>query len=233
MKNLDNYLNELKNTIGDRLESVFVYGAKADIPVYDIESDVDLIVIVNKLNAQDLDNVAKATVQWTKNGKQNPVPVFMSVTEWYSSCDVYPMEYTDIKEKHHVLFGENLITSIEVKKEDLRLQCELETKNLLMRFRKSYLMNSQNKDVIKEMLVSSTKTSFAIFKAVLRLKEIPVPVTKMEIIDLIAELSDIDKNLFNCLLSFKEKRCKLNYAQETAQKFIDEVDKLLNYTNNM
>lgn len=233
MKNIELYLDELKATISDRLDTVLVYGAKADLPVYDLESDVNLIVIVNKLKAHDIKSCAKATIKWTKGGKENPVPVFMSTTEWFSSADVYPMEYADIKERHHILYGENLVSAVEVKKEDLRLQCEQETKNLLMRFRKFYLLHSDNKTMIKQMLVDSTKTCFAIFKAILRLKDMPVPLTQLQIIDEMSQLTIIDKNLFECLLSFKEKKCKLNDAQQTAEKFIDEADRLLTYTNNM
>lgn len=233
MNNTEIYLNELKNNLGDRLDSVFVYGAKSGIPVYDLKNDINLMVIVNRLKAQDLKTCAKATLKWTRNTRENPVPVFMSTAEWFSSSDIYPMEYADIKDRHHILYGEDLINSVEVNRDDLRLQCEQETKNLLMRFRKFYIMNAENKKLIDEMIRVSVKSCYAIFKTILRLKEISVPINKKEILDKMSELTIIDKIFYECM-TFPDTKCyKLYETQETAQNFINAVDRLLAYTNNI
>lgn len=149
----------------------FVYGSKTKIPAYNLKEGADLMVIVQDLSAEDLRNCVKSVYKWTR---KNSVPVFMSTSEWFSSADVYPMEYADIKENHHILYGTDLIGVIDIKYDDLRLQCEREAKNMLMRFRKEYLLNARNKRVMEELLIASFKTAVVILKTVLRLKNLPV-----------------------------------------------------------
>lgn len=163
------------------------------------------MVNVQDLSAEDLRNCVKSVYKWTR---KNSVPVFMSTSEWFSSADVYPMEYADIKENHHILYGTDLIGVIDIKYDDLRLQCEREAKNMLMRFRKEYLLNARNKRVMEELLIASFKTAVVILKTVLRLKNLPVGENTAETIRFAAECGVIDAEFFTELLLFKEKKQK-------------------------
>ncbi len=33
----------------------------------------------------------------------------MNIAEWYSSFDVYAIEYSDIRENYRIIYGENII----------------------------------------------------------------------------------------------------------------------------
>ncbi len=238
MRQLDIFVSELKNIFGHRLKSIFVYGAKADISQNQLESDVNLIIITDSLTGDDLKNCSKPTLKWMGKGffkKQNPQPVFMGENEWFNSSDVYAMEYADIKDNYKIIYGENYIDKTDVKKENLRLQCEAETKNLLMKFRSHYLLFANSKKSMESSIVPVIKNCMAIFKAVLRLHNIDVPKSKHEIINKIHEISDIDQNLFEKLLYQKEKQYKIsqNEIYEISNKIVSELTKLLEYVNNI
>lgn len=228
--NVNKFIEELKDILKDKLETVFVYGSKTKIPAYDLKEGADLMVIVQDLSAEDLRNCVKSVYKWTR---KNSVPVFMSTSEWFSSADVYPMEYADIKENHHILYGTDLIGVIDIKYDDLRLQCEREAKNMLMRFRKEYLLNARNKRVMEELLIASFKTAVVILKTVLRLKNLPVGENTAETIRFAAECGVIDAEFFTELLLFKEKKQKPTDTGALARRFIDEADKLLKFTDKM
>lgn len=212
-----------------------MYGSSVQKTDNELGKDVDLIIIVDHLSAVDLKNCAKETKNWSK--RNNPVPVLMSADEWFCSNDVYAMEYADIKDNYRILYGENLIKSIEIKRCDLRLQCELEAKNMLMRYRKYYLLNSHCNIDLKKSFVPAFKNCIAVFKTVLRLKEIEVPKTSGPIIEEMAQIQSqsqiIDKELFVRLLCFKENKCKIENVGETAHRLIDSMDRLLKYINYM
>ena len=228
--NVNKFIEELKDILKDKLEMVFVYGSKTGTPTYKLKDDADLIIVVQDLSSNDLKNCVKPVYKWTR---RNSVPVFMSMSEWFSSADVYPMEYADIKGNHHILYGSDLISSIEVKYDDLRLQCEREAKNMLMRFRKEYLLHARNKRIIEELLVASFKTAVVILKTILRLKNLPIGTNTAETIRAAAECGAIDAEFFTELLLFKEKQKKPADIGATARRFIDEADKLLKYTDKM
>ena len=238
MKKLDNFLNELKKIFPNRLKSVFIYGAKAHLEPEELDNDINLMVITDTLNGEDIKKVSAAAKKWMGTGlfdKKNPEPVFMGENEWMNSSDVYAMEYSDIIKNHKILYGENLICSINVKKEDLRLQCEAETKNLLMRFRSHYLLNADSVLNIQKSIVPVTKSFIAIFKAILELNDITVQKSPYEIINKIHEITAIDKKLFEKLLCIKENHCKLNKKEtyEISDRIISELTKLLEYVNNI
>lgn len=228
--NVNKFIEELKDVLKDKLEMVFVYGSKTGIPTYNLKEGADLMIVVQDLSAEDLKNCVKPVYKWTR---KNSVPVFMSVAEWFSSTDVYPMEYTDIKENHHILYGGDLVSSIEIKSGDLRLQCEREAKNMLMRFRKEYLLNARNKRVMTELLISSYKTAIVILKTILRLKNLPAGTNAGETICSAAKLGVIDGDFFKELALFKENKKKPADIGSAARHFIDEADKILKYTDKM
>lgn len=238
MKQLDNFLEELKNIFGQRLKSVFIYGSKANIKDEDLNENINLMIITDVLTGEDLKKCSNPSLDWMGKGlfkTKNPEPVFMGENEWFNSADVYAMEYADIKQNHKILYGEDLICSLEVKKDDMRLQCERETKNLLMRFRSHYLLNSSDYKKLQNSIIPVVKGCNAIFKTILRLKDIDVPQSPYEVLNRIHVLKDIDKNFYEKLLCSKDKHCTMNKKEtlETADKTVVELTKLLEYINNL
>lgn len=240
MKKLDNFIENLKGIFGNRLLSVFIYGSKASQDSVIPAHDTDIMVITDTLSGEDIRKCSKAAKNWIYEGRifkkaVNPAPIFMSEKEWLNSADVYAMEYADIKENHRIVYGENLICDISVDKPDLRLECELQTKNLLMRFRNHYLLYSDNTAELQKSIVPVTKALNAIFKAVLRLKNIEVSKSPHENLNRVHEIFEIDKKLYEKLLCSKEKHCSFKKHEiiETADEIVFELQKLLGFINNL
>ena len=135
-------VKDLKDIYGENLLSVILYGQNTDSEQYKDESGQNIIVIFNKLEASDIKNAIVAIKKWIK--AKNALPIIMSESEWQNSADVYPIEYIEIKNNYEILYGKNVVAPISVSKYDLRLQCEYEIKNLLVRIRQIYLGNSDN-----------------------------------------------------------------------------------------
>ena len=238
MTKLDKFTEELQNVFKQRLKSVFVYGSKASADSYAFNENTDLMIIVESLSGEDLKNISKPVKKWMGgffDRNKNPVPVFMGEKEWFNSADTYAMEYADIKENHKIIYGENLICNTEVKREDLRLRCETETKNLLMKCRSHYLIYADNYRNLQKSFIPVVKTINAIFKTVLRLKNIETAQSAHENLNKTAELYSCDKVFYEKLLCYKEKYCKMNKKEtlDLMDKTIEQLDKLLEYINNL
>ncbi len=134
MKNLDNFIEELKTKLGDNLVSVIAFGSKANVE--DAKNNLNLMIVTNTLNAENLYEISKPVQKWVK--AKNPIPVIMNKEEWYSSFDVYAIEYSDIKDNYRIIYGEDLVPSIPVNKYFLRLQCESELKSLLLKYKNNF-----------------------------------------------------------------------------------------------
>ncbi|MDD3012825.1 MAG: nucleotidyltransferase domain-containing protein [Candidatus Gastranaerophilales bacterium] len=222
-KTINTLIDELKNIFKERLVSVILYGSYASGNYQKGISDINLLVILDKLKSKDLKIANTAMKKWKKTG--NPVPLFMDKDEWPTSCDVYAIEYSDIKERHKLLYGEDLVSSLSVEKNYLRLQCESEIKNLLVKLRQAYLANSDNIKVIDNIIKKSSTSFITVFRAVLRILDENVPPSHREVVDLFASKVNIDKDIFIEILELREKNRSISKdkIEDIIQKLIDSL----------
>ena len=230
---MEKFIDNLKNILQERLISVFMYGSKVKYSQELVKTDMNVMVIVKNLSGSDIRACSEIVNKWMK--AKNPIPAFMDREEWFHSSDVYAMEYADIKAEHRILYGEDLISDLNVDPDNIRFQCEQETKNLLMRFRQFYLENAHSPKRLKDSFVPLAKTCNAIFKAILRVKFTDIPSEKEDIIKKLAEISGLEASTYIKLLGYKRKQCKMNDKETIAfaDEIVDALTKLLDYTNNM
>lgn len=235
-KILETLIYKLKETYNDRLSSVFLYGSSA-VEEPTKKSDINLMVIIKDLKAEDLKKAHHFIKTFTKKSKS--LPIFMDKDEWCNSSDVYSIEYSDIKERHKILFGENLISSLNIEKKYLRIQCESEVKNLLIRLRQNYLANPSSK-AIKNLILLSLKTFIVIFRTLLRLSGVAVPTEHTDVIKLFSEKItstsiDFDTDLFLKLLEFRgnNRAIKDKETEVLVQKLVDTTTSVLKYVDKL
>ena len=204
MNKLDKFVKELEDILGDNLTSVIMFGSQVSVEPEDLKSNINLMVILEHLTADDLKNISKPVKQWIK--AKNPISVVMGKAEWYSSFDVYALEYSDIKEKHRVLYGANLAKDINVDKHYLRLQCESELKSLYLKFRNHYVLDMNSDRKMREVADNVIKTLLVIFRGVIRLKGDLVPEASEYVILQAANYMDLDCNLLVKMAKIREKQ---------------------------
>ena len=207
MKNLDKFVEELKNTLGENLLSVIAFGSQANVE--DAKSNLNLMIVTNELTAENLYDISKPVKKWVKG--KNPIPVIMNRDEWYSSFDVYAIEYADIKENYRIIYGEDLIPTISINKYFLRLQCESELKSLLLKYKNNFLMNVKSDREMKKLLNNVIKTFLVIFRSVLRLHDSAVPYRAVDIIEFASNYLSFNKIVMS-------KIAKVRYENEDYTK---------------
>ncbi len=207
MKNLDKFVEELKNTLGENLLSVIAFGSQANVE--DTKSNLNLMIVTNELTAENLYDISKPVKKWVKG--KNPIPVIMNRDEWYSSFDVYAIEYADIKENYRIIYGEDLIPTISINKYFLRLQCESELKSLLLKYKNNFLMNVKSDREMKKLLNNVIKTLLVIFRSVLRLHDSAVPYRAVDIIEFASNYLSFNKIVMS-------KIAKVRYENEDYTK---------------
>lgn len=234
-KTLNIFIEKLKETFEKRLSSIFLYGSSATEEVSK-SSDLNLIVIIENLKAEDLKKAHKAIADLSKKTKS--LPLLMDKDEWFNSSDVYAIEYSDIKERHKILYGEDLINSINYEKSHLRFQCEQETKNLLIRLRQTYLANTNNNRVLQELIKASSKTIMVILRTILRLKDLEVPKLHKDVVLSISErVTDLnfDKEQFLNILEFRTNKKAISGEdfEDVTQKLINTTSSVLKYVDKL
>lgn len=219
MKHLDDFISNLKKTLGDNLVSILIFGSQAFVEPENLKSNINLMVIVEHLTSDELKQISKPVQKWVK--AKNPIPIVMGKSEWYSSFDVYALEYTDIKEKYRLLYGEDLTKDINVDKHYLRLQCESELKNLFLKYRNRYLLNINSDREMEKLANNVIKTLLVIFRGVIRLHNELVPESSEYVILQAAKFLEFDTDLLIKMANVREG--KVDYKHKEIRTISDRM----------
>ncbi len=173
MERANAFSAELKEAFGDDLVSVVLYGSAARGEYREGVSDLNVLVLLRGTGAASLRRGSSLARRWV--AERNPPPMILGEEEWHRSADVFPIEYSDIRDAHLVLAGTDPVQGIEVHTEDLRRQCEREIKGKHIQLREHFMLAAGEPAELGTLLVKSFPTFLVLFRTVLRLAGDPVP----------------------------------------------------------
>lgn len=233
MKNLNSLIISLQDVFSNRLLSVFIFGSMANSSENPLNSNVDLFIVVDNLNAEDLTTLYPYVQRWIAKG--NPYPLIMGKDEFFGMTDIYAIEYSDIKWNYQLVYGEDLVESLNVNYFDLRLQCERELKNLIIKLRGFYLEHGRAKSAIVPAVNSIARTVIVIFRALLRLKNMTPSVYKQDVVEQLASVMRFDKVFFKKLIGQKEGTYKFNASEFYSfnEYIINQLTNILQQVSSM
>lgn len=165
--NLDTFTKHVQEALGDGLVSLTVYGSAATGDDDKRYSDINTLIVARELDLAVLKRLTDAISGWMKRG--HPAPTLFTRERMNQSLDVFPIEILDMKERHRVLAGEDLLAELEVDTRHLRFQVEHELKGKFLQLREGYLLTGNKPRLIAELMVRSLSTFQLLFRAALRL----------------------------------------------------------------
>lgn len=165
---LDDLVTQLRAAYGARLGAVVLYGSAA-AGEHTKRSDYNILLLLSDIDASTFASSRTSAVAraWADAG--NPPPMTMTLDEWLRSADVFPMEHSDILERHRVLFGTVPFDQVQVSPDNLRLQLEQQVMGKLLQLRQGALLAGTNPKRQVELVEASLSTMMVLFRAVLRL----------------------------------------------------------------
>lgn len=169
---------KITERLGQLVRCIMLYGSAATGDHLAKKSDFNVLVVLDKLDADVLDALAPITALWIRRG--NAPPMLFTPEQLRQSADVFPIELADIREHHKLLAGENVLTDLTVDKKDLRLQLERELRTRLIALRERYLGVAGRPQEVLTLMLDSLSTFLVLFRAALRLFQDEVPARKMD-----------------------------------------------------
>ena len=100
------FTQELRELLDDQLLAVVLYGSAAGENFVPGSSDLNTAIVVQRMGFAVLKKLQPRMVSWHKRGFA--VPLIVDRNFLHHSRDVFPMEYSDIKEQHRTLWGEEI-----------------------------------------------------------------------------------------------------------------------------
>ncbi len=220
------YLGELLKIHQDNLVSIFVCGQAAGADYIHKVSNINLFVILQRLEFQDLQKSLK-TVSAGIN-KKIAAPLFLTRKHIESSSDVFPIEFLEMKENHLLLYGEDLLSQLEIRLGQIRLFCEEQIKGKLIRIRQAYLEIGLKRKGIEALLKESLSSLTPVFRNLIRLKGKTPPVEKEQIYKQLCAEFNLDRALLLAVLRDTKNDEKIGaYDVEVFfEKYIAQIQKL-------
>lgn len=224
------FLTVLKETFGENLISVMIYGSYVSIDFVPGVSDINILVLLEKSDSSQIRALGQKAHRMMR--KYRITPLILTRAEFRNSSDVFPMEYMDIADKNWVLFGDDETRSLSLKKRNLRHQLEERLRGSVASLRQIFMASRGNKRLLRHNMKILYGPLKAICKGLLRLqgaKEIPTE--GQNIIDKVARSYKVDCEPLQHLRRLRggEKRDAFQLSGDvllTLQKLISVVDQM-------
>ncbi len=201
-------LGGLKDALGPRLRSVVLYGSAARGDYHHGRSDLNLILVLESLDPGTLEALARPVRRFVRRG--HPVPRLFSPALIAESADTFPIEFLDIRASRLVLHGEDPFAGVAIDRGCLRLQCEREMDEKMMRLREGYVLGHDDARALRQLLSDSYPAFAALFRGGLHLLGRPIPSSNRDVVAAFCEAAALERGPF-------EEVARLRRGEKPAQ----------------
>ena len=198
---LKKMVTSLQDTLADRLVSVVLYGSAARGDYQKATSDFNLLVVVKDLEPSTLEVLTPIVTRWAKD--KQPFPRFFTPALIADSADVFPIEFLDIQSHHTILHGSDPFAAVEIHRDHLRLQCEKELREKMMRLREGFMETEGKSKALNRLLTSSYSTFVALFRGCLHLLGGDIPAHNEEVVAAFCSRAELDQAPFDTILRLR------------------------------
>ena len=219
----------LEEALGKTLRAVVLYGPAARGEVANGHNELHILVVLSDLGLSSLAKAGEPLARWVKRGL--PMPRLFSPTTLAEAADVFPIELGDIAERHVLLHGEDPLPAMpSLDGEHLRLQCERELREKMMRLEEAYALSRARGDDLRKLVATSFPAFAMIFRGCIRLHGDPVPEGALAAAEAFCKIAGIDAEPFRAAARARQEKGALADADfaryhGALERAVEAIDK--------
>ncbi len=227
------WVDRIRPVLGAEFVAAYVTGSALTQGWSPTRSDVNVLIVARRLDAEILDRLARLVSMPARAPRI--APLFLTAQQIHASLDVNPIEFLDLHERHLLLEGENVLSSIRVSRADLRLQCERELRGRLTELRQTYLLKQRSPSAMAGTLAAMATGWNALFRALLRLRGEEVPAHDARVIERVADLFDVPAEglLGAYVMRYGKARPRPSETQQRFLAFLIAVERLIDILDEL
>ncbi len=187
---LTEFTKNLESTLGDNLVGILVHGSVVRGEYRPGESDVDVILILDKAEFSQLESIGNA-MQLARYSARIEAMI-LTESEIAGASDAFPLLYDEIKQRHVLLSGRDPFAAVEVHDTHRRLRIEQELREAQIRLRRAVTDAFGAREAIAGAVVRKIKQVRAPLHALLALKGIACAPDLPSVIAKIGETYGVD-----------------------------------------
>ena len=227
---MEKLLAQLKEKLlagaGKNLKAIVLYGSAARGEYHQRHSDLNVLCLLDRAKADDLEALHEAVAWWER--KKLPAPQVFTLEELRASADIFAIELLDMKAHHRLIYGEDFFEELAVPMQLHRLQVERELRTNWVKLRQGILLAPHKEQVLMALMDASVSTFVTLFRhALIALGEDPPP-RRREIVGDIAQLVGARPEAFWSVLEVREGKRKAQEvnARQTLREYLDLVERV-------
>ena len=221
---VESYCGQVLAALGSKVRAISAYGSAVGPDFIPKRSNVNLVVVMDRLDTDSLRpllGVVKAGLR-----KRIVAPLLVSPDYLAGARDVFPIEMIEIRDSHVVLYGDDFFEGLEVPRDQLRLQCEAQLRSAALRTRQAYLEMGLAKRGPERVLHASVTSLVPVFRAILRLKGLAAPRSKLEVVEALGSAIGVDTGVFAAVLRDKagDERIEGSDSHRVLAQVVDAIE---------
>ncbi len=204
-KLINEFVDRMRAAAGTNLLAVILYGSVAAGDYVAEHSDVNLLCVLGETSFAAIGALVPVVEWWGK--QKHRAPLLMSAEEMRRSADVFSIEFLDMRRHYRVLWGEDVLKTLEIPMRLHRAQVryELREKTIVLR---QHLLAVAGKDAKWELLLRSLPAFGTLFRhALIAMGDADAGAgSKREAAAALAGKLGIDAGVFGELLDIRERK---------------------------
>ena len=205
------FLDKILGHYQDQIHSVHIVGSALTLDFDPKISDINSVVVLGQMDLKFLEFLAPLGKKYGK--KRIAAPLIMTPQYITKSLDVFPIEFLNITQLHLTVFGDDVFQALEIKKSDLRRQCERELKVKLIGLRQGYISAAGDQKTLARSFAESISGYMPLFKSLILLLGKTPPRNNADILSVLEEVTGVSTEAFKMVLNQKKKKTKPSIEQ--------------------
>jgi predicted nucleotidyltransferase len=201
------FCEQLLDILKARLVSAILYGGLAKGEYVPETSDVNLMIVLDKVTVDALDHVAPVIQGGARDFRLSAMLVGES--DLRRSAEVFPIKFLDMQRNHRVLWGKDVLANLTISRDHVRLRCAQEINNLLLRLRQFYVQRAHRPELIESTLTRAISSFLTSLSTLVELKTGRVLPTKSGVIFAVPEIG-LDSRPLQEVFALKQGELKPN-----------------------
>jgi hypothetical protein len=194
---------------------------------------LNLLCVLRDASYASLSKIADV-VEWWRGQKHHP-PLVLTPDELKASADTFSIEFIDMKQRHRVLYGEDVLSNLNVPMTLHRAQLEYELREKLFLLRQHFLTAGGDEKRLWEVMLNSLSSFTTLFRHVLLEMGEQTRKHSREAVAELAHRMNFDPSSFVQIMDVRAKAAdrKQFRAADVASKYLAAIEQVTTAVDTM
>jgi hypothetical protein len=223
---IDEFVKRVREAGGANVESIVLFGSAVTGDFHQGLSNLNLLCVLGDSSFKALEALSPAAKWWDK--QKQPPPLCMTKQELLRSTDVFTIELLDMQQHHRVLFGEDMLQSLQIPMDLHRVQVEYELREKLLLLRQHVVLGSDNESRLWDLLLRSAPSFSTLFRHALIALGDGKHIARRESIQALAQRLGFDASATSQVLDVREGKAdrKKIDVRDLATRYLASIEKV-------